>query len=451
MQNAGTTWTAGRTIEPQPKLTVNRETDVVIIGAGLTGLLSAYTLAKAGKKVIVLEKNRIANGTTMATTAFLTQIIDTAAEDVVRMIGMKQAKLMYTSHMAAISLIERIVRDEKIVCDFRRVSNYIIATTKDEAEYLEDELDILRAIGINALLHLRADIGLPHTAAIEIKDQAAFQPIAFISGLVRVLLSLGVEMYEETEVLSLTNQTDPSTHGDYVVAATADHAIRAKWSVTATYQPFDNPASVFMKKGMYLSYVYEIEVPKGRYKAALYEDMKNPYHYIRIDEGGEGINVDTVIVGGEDHRKDLPIDHDTCWASLTDYIEQMFGKASVGDYRVVRRWTGPILEPSDGFALIGFARKQQIVATGFSGNGITYAGITALVVQDLVEKGISDWAPLYDPKRRLTFKAMRIKGRDYATEMIHGAFRTMLVYTKNARGQVVRRLHKMKQNKTAQK
>ncbi|MBP6926265.1 MAG: FAD-binding oxidoreductase, partial [Candidatus Pacebacteria bacterium] len=95
MENNTTSWQSGRIIQAFPKLQKNTETDVVIVGGGMAGLLSAYVLAKAGKKVTVLEKNKLAEGVTMYTTAFLTQIIDTDAEDVCRMLGLKKAKLMY--------------------------------------------------------------------------------------------------------------------------------------------------------------------------------------------------------------------------------------------------------------------------------------------------------------------------------------------------------------------
>jgi glycine/D-amino acid oxidase-like deaminating enzyme len=431
MENKQTSWQSGRNIQTFPKLQKNTETDVVIVGGGMAGLLSAYVLAKAGKKVVVLEKNKLAEGVTMYTTAFLTQIIDTDAEDVCRMLGLKKAKLMYASHMSGSALIERIAREEKIDCEFKRISNFIIATTRNEAEGLEDELDVLKALDLNATLIRNHSIGVPNSAVLEVKDQAKFHPLKFLSGLVPVLVSLGVELYEDTEVQSLSNQAAGQAAGqtegeqrESVIAKVGDLAVRAKWSVTATYQPFDNPAGVFMKKGMYISYVYEIEVPKGTYTEGLYEDMKNPYHYFRIDASE---TCDTIIVGGEDHRKEIPMDKEKNWQALTDYCNKTFGKDK---YKIIRRWDGSILEPSDGFALIGVIRKNQILATAFSGNGMTYSGIAALMIKDIITTGKSSWDTLYNPKRFPSFTMLRIKIRDYLGEFIHGALRNMLKYTR---------------------
>lgn len=414
MENT-TSWQSALPQQAFPALDKNLDTDVVIVGGGMAGLLSAYVLAKAGKKVVVLEKGKLAQGATMQTTAFLTEIIDTAAEDVIRMLGLRKAKLLYTSHMAAIALIERIVREEQIDCDFTRTSNYILATTRNEADDLEDELDVLKALDVRATFARHLDIGVPHTGVVEIKDQAIFHPLEFIAGLIPALSRLGVAIYENSEVASLTTT-------DAVLAKVGDHAVRAKWSITTTFQPFDNPKNVFMKKATYTSYVYEIEVKKGTYTPGMYEDMKSPYHYFRVATSDV---CDTIIVGGEDHRANIPMDNEKNWQALSDFCTKMFG-----NYTIVRRWEGPILEPVDGFALIGVIRPQQIIATAFSGNGMTYAGITALMAKDIIEKGSSDWSTIYNPKRFPTFTMLRIKARDYLSIFLHGALRNILKYHK---------------------
>jgi glycine/D-amino acid oxidase-like deaminating enzyme len=417
MQTNQTTWKQSRNIPTFPKLEKSIETDVAIIGGGMAGLLSAYTLAKAGKKVVVLEKGKLAESVTMYTTAFLTEIIDTDAEDVCRMLGLKKAKIMYGSHMAAIALMQRIVKEEKIDCDFAHISNYIIAEDRGEADDLEDEMDVLKVLTINATLHKDARIGFSHAAALEIKDQACFDPLKFLSGLVPKLTAMGVVIFENTEVEKIEGSAPLVVHA-------AGKTVTAKFTLTTTYQPFDNPARVFLKKGMYVSYVYELSVPEGKFKDGLYEDMKNPYHYFRVD--GK-----RVILGGEDHRKEIPMDKEKNWAALKEFADKTFGKDG---YTIEKKWDGPILESIDGFALIGLTAPNRIVATAFSGNGMTYAGITALMTKEIVESGKSMWDSLYRPKRFPTFTMLRIKMRDYTGEFIRGALRNMLKYNKTIPG-----------------
>lgn len=101
-----------------PKLDHDAEADLVIVGAGLAGLLTAYTLAKEGKHVIVLEKDRLGSGATSYTTAFLTQLIDTKISEAKNIYGRRNTELILDSHGQAINLIEQIIRQEKIDCDF---------------------------------------------------------------------------------------------------------------------------------------------------------------------------------------------------------------------------------------------------------------------------------------------------------------------------------------------
>jgi glycine/D-amino acid oxidase-like deaminating enzyme len=122
---------------------------------------------------------------------------------------------------------------------------------------------------------------------------------------------------------------------------------------------------------MYKSYVYEVRIPRGLIKEGTYEDCNNPYHYFRVDRQAK---YDRMIIGGEDNRKEIAVDDRKNFKALEEYLTELLkGKR----YTIVRKWTGPILEPSDGLALIGKFRSVQLIATAFSGNGMTYSGIAA--------------------------------------------------------------------------
>src|SRR5690606_27255689 len=139
------------------------------------------------------------------------------------------------------------------------------------------------------------------------------------------------------------------------------------WAVSATYQPFGQPAGLFFKKGMYVSYVLELQIPKDALKEGIYEDTQNPYHYFRVDSGSRH---ERMIVGGEDHLSEIPINTHKPLLVLRDYVRAHFGHLK---YKIVREWSGPILEPVDGKAFIGKHKHPRVLyAFGFSGNGMTY-------------------------------------------------------------------------------
>src|SRR5687768_17412534 len=108
-----------------PPLEANAHVDVAIVGAGISGLTTAYLLAKAGKAVAVLDDGPIAGGMSSATTAHLTNMLDDRYFELEKLHGGDGARLAAESHTAAIDCIEAIVREEGIDCDFTRLDGYL--------------------------------------------------------------------------------------------------------------------------------------------------------------------------------------------------------------------------------------------------------------------------------------------------------------------------------------
>jgi len=120
----GWPWPRGPTF---PSLTQNQRADVCIVGAGMAGLTTAYLLTKAGKTVIVLDDGPIFSGETERTTAHLVTVLDKRYFELEHLHGEGGAKLAAESHATAIDTIERIVREERIDCDFERVDGYLFS------------------------------------------------------------------------------------------------------------------------------------------------------------------------------------------------------------------------------------------------------------------------------------------------------------------------------------
>jgi glycine/D-amino acid oxidase-like deaminating enzyme len=407
------TWVEVDIAKQFPKLDRDIETDVAIIGGGLVGLLCAYTLAKAGKRVAVLEKDRVGQGVTAYTTAFLTQIIDTDIDDLKQAYGRRNVELIFESHGQAIDLIEKIVNEEKIDCEFMRCPNFSYINKESEKDSLEEEYHLIKQFLPDTELHFDDGLKIPNFGYIEIKNQAKFHPLKFINGLLTALERLKVEIYEETEVEEVGGE-------EWVSVQTESWTVSAQYSLTATYDPLNNPKQTFMKKGMYKTYVYELSVPAGLIPEALYEDFNNPYHYFRIDRGEKH---DRMIIGGEDNRKEFEFDREKNYRALREYINDLLAGH---EHRIVRKWGGPILEPSDGLALIGAYEPHRLVATAFSGNGMTYSAISALLIADIVLKQKNPWQKLYDPKRPFKMGALAIKARDYISEFLNGVVKNTI-------------------------
>src|SRR5829696_3682890 len=117
-------WMATAETEPAPALAEDIAADVCIVGAGISGLTTAYLLAREGRRVVVLDDGPIAGGETCRTTAHLVNVLDDRYFELEKLHGEKGARLAAESHTAAVDTIEAIVRDERIDCDFARVDGY---------------------------------------------------------------------------------------------------------------------------------------------------------------------------------------------------------------------------------------------------------------------------------------------------------------------------------------
>jgi pyridoxal biosynthesis lyase PdxS len=99
--------------------------NIVIVGGGIAGMTTAYLLSKAGKKVILVEDGYFGSSETGRTTAHITHALDDRYYNLERTHEIERSRIAAESHTAAINLIESIVNEEKIDCDFEKVDGFL--------------------------------------------------------------------------------------------------------------------------------------------------------------------------------------------------------------------------------------------------------------------------------------------------------------------------------------
>lgn len=418
MAEENPTWDLDVNLPTFSQLKSDIETEVAIIGGGITGITTAYLLSEAGKKVVLIEKNSLCSGATGVTTAFLTQNIDTDLRKLVKMFGEKKTALISKAHQFAISLVQRIIRKNKIECEFKKCSNFYYATSENSKKLFEKNEKIAKRLGIPAELKFDDSLNFKNYGYIEFKNQAKFHPLKYLSALAKICVKNGVEIFEKTEVERI------SGIGPFAVR-TKKGRVFADYVVVATYAPFDH--ELYFKRAFYDSYVMELELTQGVLKEGIYEDDLEPYHYFRVDKKEKS---DRVIIGGEDHRSDIPVNPSKSFQALEEYARKLFRHIKLS---IVRKWSGPILETIDGLAYIGEHKMEKIFyATGFSGNGMTYGTLAAKIISNSIlrkkDSKIQAFAEIYDARRVPTLKQLANKGADYSREMFGGALKNTLKY-----------------------
>src|ERR1043166_4129853 len=118
-------WIDNAPIRKFQKLQSNINVDVLVVGAGITGITTARLLKKTGLTVALIERERVASVDTGHTTAHLTYVTDVQLHELAKNFGQDHAQAAWDAGAAAIDEIERIVAEEQSDCEFTRVPSYV--------------------------------------------------------------------------------------------------------------------------------------------------------------------------------------------------------------------------------------------------------------------------------------------------------------------------------------
>ncbi|HYE52136.1 MAG TPA: FAD-dependent oxidoreductase [Azospirillaceae bacterium] len=396
---------------------VNREqpADVVVVGAGIAGMTTAYLLAREGREVLVVDMGPAGRGQTGRTTAHLSNAFDDRYYELERMRGADAARLAADSHTAAIAMIERIAREEGIDCDFRRVDGYLMLAPETDPSELEQELAAAHRAGLAGVARVD-DFALPggqRGPALRFPDQGQFHPLKYLEGLRRAIEARGGRLVSGQRVEKVEG-------GEYATLHLAGGgSLRATACVVATNSPFVDKVAIHTKQAPYRTYVVGLRIPGGTVAPTLWWDTLEEYHYVRLQPAEDGSGDDILIVGGEDHKTGEAHDMEERFARLEAWARERWPQAGARAYS----WSGQVMEPFDGLAFIGRDPANTaniLIATGDSGMGMTHGTIAGMLLTDLLQGRDNPWAGLYDPDRKMgsNLKTYLRENLDVAKEFV---------------------------------
>lgn len=242
--------------EPGPSLTGDHETDVAIIGGGVTGLASAYFMKKRfpEKRIIVMEGQFIGFGSSGRNTGIATGMLGNSARLLLKTHGGEKTVRLQQLAIQGLSLFEELVKEHGIDCDYERNGRLVIAENGKAVKLLEQEAKACEEIGAPVTLLDRQDVrkrfgSLDAFAGLYTPDEGMLNPAKFVRGMKKVVESLGVEVYEHSRC---THIEPGPTHSLYTPLA----RVRAANIVMAT-NAYDNPLRLLRYKVMPF-YVYNI-------------------------------------------------------------------------------------------------------------------------------------------------------------------------------------------------
>lgn len=366
-------WSANSHIPSFPTLQKDIKTDALIIGGGMAGILCAYELKNRGIDCVLVEADRICSGITKNTTAKITSQHGFIYDKITKKFGTENAQKYLRANENAVKKYREICKNAD--CDFEDKDNIVYCV--DNCKKVEKELMALEKIGYKTQIEYKLPVPIGIAGAIRFKNQAQFNPLKFVSHIVKDL-----NIYENTKVMEIRDNAAITNRG----------SIKAEKFIVATHFPFMNKyGGYFVKMYQHRSYVIAIDRDC---------DIDGMY----VDEAKTGMSFrnaeNLLLIGGGDHRTGK---QGGSYNELRRFI-----KTHYPENKEVYHWATQDCMTLDGLPYIGEYSKNTpniYVATGFNKWGMTASMAAADILSDLLSGKKNDYAELFSPQRSvLTFQ-----------------------------------------------
>jgi len=362
-------WEKGTPRVKFDSLSGNKRTDVLIVGGGIAGVLSAYALDGAGVDCMLVEADRICGGVTKNTTAKITLGHGLIYHKLARRYGDGTARLYLEAQKRAMGEYARMCRD--IQCDYEIKDSYVYST--NGCDKIDKEIEVLTRLGVHAEYSSCGALPIDVSGAVRVRGQAQFHVLKFIYAIAKDL-----PIYEKTKLVELLPHKAVTNRG----------TITFDKLVIATHFPiFNKHGSYFLKMYQHRSYVLALEGA---------EDVCGMY----VDESDTGLSFrdygGLLLLGGGGHRTGK---HGGSFGELERFAQKYYK-----DARAVAKWATQDCMTLDGVPYVGKYSKNTpdvYVATGFNKWGMTNAMAAAHILCDLMRGRKNPYAAVFSPSRSI--------------------------------------------------
>ena len=364
-------WSESVKFKERKSLDKNIKTDVLVIGAGIAGILTAYLLKESGRGVVLIDSEKTCSGNIKNTTAKITSQHDLVYGKIIKEFGLDKAIQYAKANELAIKTYKDIIKKRNIDCDFEEKSAYIYSLS--DTDKIKEEAEAAKKAGINAEFVTETSLPFEDKVAVKFNNQAQFNPLKFLKDISEDLI-----IYENTRALEIREKE----------VITDNVRIEAEHIVVATHYPIMNtPGYYFMKMHQDRSYVLAL-------------DNVKPVDGMFIDYDKEGYSFrmykNLLLFGGASHRTgENPTG--IAYEKLREAAKKIFPHA-VERYH----WSAQDCMTVDGMPYIGRYSKKTpnvYVATGFNKWGMTSAMVSAFIIRDMILGKENDFSDIFAPTR----------------------------------------------------
>ncbi|MBR3661163.1 MAG: FAD-dependent oxidoreductase [Bacilli bacterium] len=373
-------------------------TDVLIIGGGIAGILTAFYLKKSNLKITLVDRNELLFGVTSKMTAKITIL-----QDILTKISSKNINLFLKSQLEGLKLLKTNIKNLNIECDFYKNDSYLYTTQKNnikKIKAIEKELYNLNIKYEKEELPIKK---LNSLYSIKVNNSFSINIIKYLNKIIKSLEN--IEIYENTNIIKVIKKNN------YYVAIANKYKINAKKIIFANNYPYFIKPLIFpLKVRLEKSYIlYGNSSYKGDYNLI---NIDKNVHSIRFYKSKMIYLTNSKYIS---HVKTSDYDK-TINSNLINKIDNI--------------WTNMDLITNDYLPIIGKIFTNMYIITGFNTWGILSSHIGASIISSLIlnEKKYVDYKNLFNPRRGVTIQKL-VNSSINIYESINGYFKGLI--TKN--------------------
>lgn len=381
-------WIHSTTFDDTVSLTEDIETDVAIVGGGITGVTAGYLLAKEGYKVTILEADRVFQGTTGHTTAKITSQHGLIYDELIQHVGEKSARQYFDFNERAREFIETIVNENQLDCDFEKQDAILYAKSTKSARKLKKEMKAYEKLTIPHTVIDKLPFDVEIQSALVMKNQAQFHPLHYLTFLLSEFKKLGGQVYEQTPIINMSEGQTP------IIQTRDGHNVTAKFALSCSHFPFYDGGNYFFSR-MHVERSYIVAT----------ESNKLDGMYLSVDSPTRSVRSATIngkphlLIAGDGHKtgQGEPVMHH--YEALQSFATDVFS-ATTFPYR----WSAQDIYTLDHIPYIGTLTDNypnSFLATGFRKWGMTSGTGAAMLLRDYVIGNETEDMALFQPNRFL--------------------------------------------------
>lgn len=372
-------WNKNKIIRHKEELNKDIEIDILIIGAGMTGMTTAYFLKD--KNICVVDANTIGHGVTLNTTAKINYFQERVYTKIKNITNGEVALKYLKSQKYAIKNIKEIIENENIDCDFKQVPSFVFANTKKEVELLNKEINFLKNNGVDVV-----EKDLPNKITSYksycVNDTYIFNPIKYLNGIYSILKQKNINIFENTKIVNIEKQDD------YYICYSEKYKIKAKKVILACHYPyFVIPFLLPFKSYIEKSYIVVSKVKKDGNFTCI--SSSSPTYSCRFYQDGNDI-----------YQISLAESHNTSVKQNDMYhfkrVKQIF---NLKEKNIIMTYSNTDVITTDHMPYIGLLKDNMYIGCGYNTWGMTNSVLAAKIISDMILEKVNEYSEFFNPNR----------------------------------------------------